>query len=80
MLETYRSSLPNLSLAGPTLFAPLLSEAMKVCYAMKEQCKDYMILLIMTDGIIHDKDEVKNLLVKCAKLPLSVIIIGIGNN
>ena len=38
-----------------------------------------MILLILTDGIIHDKEEVKDLLVKCGKLPLSVIIIGIGN-
>ncbi len=39
-----------------------------------------MILLILTDGVIHDKDEVKNLLVKCGRLPLSLIIIGIGNN
>ena len=38
-----------------------------------------MILLILTDGIIHDKEEVKDLLVKCGRLPLSVIIIGIGN-
>jgi len=38
-----------------------------------------MILLILTDGIIHDKEIVKDLLVKCGKLPLSVIIIGIGN-
>ena len=39
-----------------------------------------MILLILTDGIIHDKDIVKDLLVKCGRLPLSIIIIGIGNN
>ena len=38
-----------------------------------------MILLILTDGKIHDKEIVKDLLVKCGKLPLSVIIIGIGN-
>lgn len=38
-----------------------------------------MILLILTDGMIHDKEIVKDLLVKCGKLPLSVIIIGIGN-
>lgn len=34
--------------------------------------------MILTDGIIHDKEEVKDLLVKCGRLPLSVIIIGIG--
>ena len=38
-----------------------------------------MILLILTDGVIHDKEEVKDLLVKCGKLPLSIIMIGIGN-
>jgi len=37
-----------------------------------------MILLILTDGIIHDKDEVKDLLIKCGRLPMSIIIIGIG--
>lgn len=47
---------------------------------MKKDLKEYMILLILTDGIIHDKEDVKDLLVKCGKLPLSVIIIGIGNN
>ena len=38
-----------------------------------------MILMILTDGAIHDKDIVKDLLVKCGRLPLSVIIVGIGS-
>ena len=38
-----------------------------------------MILLILTDGDIHDKKATMDLLVKCGKLPLSVIIVGIGN-
>ncbi len=38
-----------------------------------------MILLILTDGVIHDKEKVKDLLVKCGRLPLSIIIIGIGD-
>lgn len=37
-----------------------------------------MILLILTDGNIHDLEEVQDLLVDCGRLPLSVIIIGIG--
>jgi hypothetical protein len=39
----------------------------------------YHILLILTDGIIHDMPETKNLIVECAKYPLSIIIVGIGN-
>ena len=38
----------------------------------------YEILMILTDGLIHDMDETVKLLIDCAILPLSVIIIGIG--
>ena len=39
----------------------------------------YHILLILTDGAIHDMKDTKDLIVECATLPLSIIIIGIGN-
>jgi len=35
--------------------------------------------LILTDGEIHDMDKVLDLIVKCCSLPLSIIIVGIGN-
>jgi hypothetical protein len=35
--------------------------------------------MILTDGIINDMKETTKLLVECASLPLSVIIIGIGD-
>lgn len=37
------------------------------------------MLLILTDGAIHDMDQTVNLLVNNCKLPLSIIIVGIGN-
>jgi len=39
----------------------------------------YHILLIITDGCIHDMDETKNLIVEASNLPLSIVIIGVGN-
>lgn len=39
----------------------------------------YSVLLIITDGEIHDKDETMNLILQSARLPLSIIIIGVGN-
>lgn len=39
----------------------------------------YQILLILTDGEIHDMDETINLLVNNCDLPLSLIIVGVGN-
>ena len=37
-----------------------------------------MILFILTDGQIHDRQEVFDLLVQCNRIPMSVIIVGIG--
>ena len=51
---------------------------------IKKEMKDYPednhyeILMILTDGIINDMPKTLELLVDCAELPLSVIIIGIG--
>ena len=39
----------------------------------------YNILMILTDGMIDDIDDTINQLVAGSFLPLSVIIIGIGN-
>ncbi len=39
----------------------------------------YHIFLIITDGEIHDMPETKNLIVQAAKLPMSIIIVGVGN-
>ena len=52
---------------------------MKQCEEMKKKKKEYMILLILTDGEIWDKDDVIDLLVESGRLPLSIIVVGIGN-
>lgn len=39
----------------------------------------YHTLLILTDGAIHDMRETKDLIVQASALPLSIIIVGIGN-
>jgi len=39
----------------------------------------YQILLILTDGEIHDMDQTVDKIIAAANLPLSVIIVGVGN-
>ena len=51
---------------------------MKICRDFKILGNNYMILLILTDGQIHDLLEVIDLLIKCNRIPMSVIIVGIG--
>ena len=40
----------------------------------------YLVLLIITDGAIHDMDETIRLIVQGADLPLSILIVGVGDD
>lgn len=37
-----------------------------------------MVLLILTDGEIHDMSLTKSYIVEAGNLPMSIIIVGIG--
>ncbi|KAG7283869.1 hypothetical protein CRUP_034056 [Coryphaenoides rupestris] len=38
----------------------------------------YFVLLIITDGVISDMAQTKEAIVNAAKLPMSIIIVGVG--
>ena len=81
ILEAYRETLNNVELWGPTNFHYIidkLNETVKQEIA-GENYNNYNILMILTDGIIDDMDDTINSLVEASFLPISVIIIGIGN-
>jgi len=78
ILSTYRYQLPNIALAGPTLFGGVLDAFNKYAAEMQGQMI-YQVLLILTDGEIHDMTNVKKLIVDSSPLPTSVIIVGVGN-
>ena len=40
---------------------------------------DYSIILLITDGGVSDFDQTKDVLVKLSKLPVSVVLVGVGN-
>ena len=75
----YQNAINYTQLAGPTLFAPLLSEVNKFT-AAKAQINpfNYTVLLILTDGVIHDMDETIAQVIESSYLPLSIIIVGVG--
>ena len=39
----------------------------------------YHVMLILTDGEIHDMRETLDVIVEMSKYPVSIIIIGVGN-
>ena len=78
IIEKYHECLDRLTFAGPTYFSPIIN---KVISNIKKSNNplEYEILMILTDGVIDDMDDTIDALVEGSFLPLSVIIIGIGD-
>ena len=81
ILQCYRTILGQTQLFGPTLFHDVINKVISVVKedVIAENKMNYTILMILTDGIIDDMDETVDALVEASFLPISVIIIGIGD-
>ena len=77
----YKESLDKIELSGPTYFSPVIRKVMREINDDLKNRKEenhYYILMILTDGVIIDMNETIDCIVEASKLPLSIIIIGIG--
>ncbi|XP_074644535.1 copine-8-like isoform X2 [Tubulanus polymorphus] len=78
VMEAYHRSLNSVQLYGPTNFAPIINHVARFAAA----CRDgsgYFILLLLTDGVITDLPQTKEAIVSASHLPLSIIIVGVGD-
>ena len=41
--------------------------------------QQYFILLMLTDGAISDMNDTKLAVIEASRLPMSIIIVGVGN-
>lgn len=40
--------------------------------------QQYYVLLLLTDGVLSDMEDTKAAIIKASRLPMSVIIVGVG--
>ena len=78
IIDAYHNAIKVVQLWGPTNFAPIIRNVNQIIKNSNNKLK-YHILMILTDGMIDDIDNTIEELVEGSFLPLSVIIIGIGN-
>ena len=80
-IKLYKKSLPQIDLDGPTYFFPIYKENLVMLKEEDENCPTsiYHLLVIITDGIIHDLDEMKRQLIKNQDSPISICIVGVGD-
>ncbi|CAN1321845.1 E3 ubiquitin-protein ligase RGLG1 [Linum perenne] len=88
VLSRYREIVPNLRLAGPTSFGPIIEKAMTI---VEESGGQYHVLLIIADGQVTrsvdtehgrlspQEQRTVDAIVEASKLPLSIILVGVGD-
>ncbi|KAG6410202.1 hypothetical protein SASPL_128255 [Salvia splendens] len=88
VLCRYRELVPNLKLAGPTSFAPIIEMAMTVVEQKRGQ---FHVLVIIADGQVTrsvdtepgqlspQEQKTVQAIVEASKLPLSVVLVGVGD-
>jgi len=78
IMQVYMNAIHQVSLSGPTYFEHIINYANYIAKA-NEPSNVYTILMILTDGEIHDMAKTQNLIKEASNLPLSIIIVGVGN-
>merc|ERR1711902_259361 len=80
LCEAYKNCLNKVQLYGPTYFSEVLTnvavQSMNLC---TQSSQSYNILLIITDGVINDMAKSIDAIVDATRLPLSIIIVGVGD-
>jgi hypothetical protein len=79
VITAYHHALNSVQLYGPTNFAPVVNHVARVARSFKENPVNYQVLLIITDGVICDMEATKSAIISASHLPMSIIIIGVGN-
>jgi len=79
LLQAYWNAIQQVRLYGPTNFSPVINHVANFARAYQQSGDQYFVLLIITDGIITDLDQTKLSIVNACELPMSIIIVGVGN-
>ncbi|XP_030545057.2 E3 ubiquitin-protein ligase RGLG5-like [Rhodamnia argentea] len=88
LLTRYREIVPQLKLAGPTSFAPIIEMAMTI---VEQSGGQYHVLLIIADGQVTRSVDTQNghlslqeqmtvdAIVRASEFPLSIVLVGVGD-
>jgi len=79
LLTAYRKTLLAIRPFAPTEFAPVIHHVAKFAKASSRQgFEHYFVLLILTDGCVSDEQRTMEAIVEASTLPMSIIVLGIG--
>eukprot|EP00898_Chlorokybus_atmophyticus_P000712 jgi/Chlat1/1641/Chrsp127S01948 len=80
ILDAYMQAIQHVSLSGPTLFTPVINASVSIASeGITQEKQKYFVLLIITDGEILDMEETVAAVIAASSLPLSILIVGVGD-
>lgn len=79
MIDIYKHVVSTHTLNGPTTIVPIIAQAMEYQESTGgAKNGEYLIVLVITDGIFHHIEEHKRMLAKASNLPIMFVVIGVG--
>lgn len=75
VLERYERAASQVSLGGPTNFAPVIREAIDIV----ESRGTYHILIIIADGQVSEYGPTISAISDASNFPLSIVVVGVGD-
>jgi len=79
-ISDYNKCILNNTLGGHANFAEIIQKAIGIAsFNQLQGLKEYTILVLLTDGIIQDLENTLNSIIEAANIPLSIIMIGVGD-
>ncbi|GAB0490811.1 hypothetical protein MMPV_002049 [Pyropia vietnamensis] len=81
VLAAYRRTLSSVRLSGPTILSEIIRAAAASAAASRpsQAQQAYTLALILTDGVVNDMGATIAELTAAASLPLSIVIVGVGD-
>ncbi|EDQ85483.1 uncharacterized protein MONBRDRAFT_38840 [Monosiga brevicollis MX1] len=75
VLTRYSELVHSVRLSGPTNFAPIIGEAIRIV----KQTRGFHILVIIADGQVISKRQTIDAIVEASNYPLSILLVGVGD-
>eukprot|EP01135_Chromosphaera_perkinsii_P002439 Nk52_evm45s223 gene=Nk52_evmTU45s223 len=86
VISQYNEITPLLTFSGPTSFAPIIHQAIRIVKGEDSSCCDpnttsyeYHILIIIADGQVLDVQETVDAIREASNYPLSIVMVGVGD-